>query len=125
MRRWRVSTPPTIRTTVLTLDFDSDWGFLIRTSTTSWDDGTSSEPPTTETIIEMGVPFTMTSSSSAANIQFSLPTMYHSHFWTAAFADLNYGKAAEGRDVGSLQDADRRGRQMGGDGAWTDSASTP
>jgi hypothetical protein len=21
--------------------------------------------------------------------------MYHSHFWTAAFADLNYGKAAE------------------------------
>lgn len=79
----------------LTLDFDSDWGFLIRTSTTSWDAGTKFGAPDNRTIIEMGKPFTMTSSSSAANIQFSQPTLYHSHFWTAAFADLNYGKAAE------------------------------
>ncbi len=79
----------------LTLDFDSDWGFLIRTSTTSWDGGTKFGAPDNQTILELGVPFTLTSASTAANIQFSLPTMYHSHFWTAAFADLNYGKASE------------------------------
>ena len=79
----------------LTLDFDSDWGFLIRTSTTSWDGGTKFGAPDNQTILELGVPFTLTAASTAANIQFSLPTMYHSHFWTAAFADLNYGKASE------------------------------
>lgn len=79
----------------LTLDFDSSWGFLIRTSTTSWAAGTKFGAPDNRTILEMGKPFTLTSSSSAANIQFSQPTLYHSHFWTAAFADLNYGKAAE------------------------------
>jgi len=79
----------------LTLDFDSDWGFLIRTSTTSWDGGTKFGAPDSQTILELGVPFTLTSAATAANIQFSLPTMYHSHFWTAAFADLNYGKASE------------------------------
>lgn len=38
-----------------------------------------------------------------ANVQFSLPTMYHSHFWTAAFADLNYGKAAEAEQSGAFK----------------------
>lgn len=81
----------------LTLDFDSDWGFLIRTSTTSWSAGTKYGAPDNRTIIRLGQPFTLTSNRSAepANVQFSLPTMYHSHFWTAAFADLNYGKAAQ------------------------------
>ena len=103
----------------LTLDFDSDWGFLIRTSTTSWDGGTKFGAPDNRTIIEMGVPFTMTSSSSAANIQFSLPTMYHSHFWTAAFADLNYGKAAEAETSAAfkaLTDAADKWVAMGVDG---------
>ena len=103
----------------LTLDFDSDWGFLIRTSTTSWDGGTKFGAPDNRTIIEMGVPFTMTSSSSAANIQFSLPTMYHSHFWTAAFADLNYGKAAEAETspaFKALTDAADKWVAMGVDG---------
>lgn len=79
----------------LTLDFALDWGFLIRTSATSWAAGTKFGAPDNRTILEMGKPFTLTSSSSAANIQFAMPTLYHSHFWTAAFADLNYGKAAE------------------------------
>ena len=52
-----------------------------------------------------GEPFTLTSNRSAdpANVQFSLPTMYHSHFWTAAFADLNYGKAAEAEQSGAFK----------------------
>lgn len=77
----------------LTLDFESDWGFLVRTSTTSWAAGTKYGAPNSQTILQMGQPFTLTSSSSAANVQFSLPMMYHSHFWTGAFADLNYGRA--------------------------------
>ena len=74
----------------LTLDFDSDWGFLVRTSTTSWAAGTKYGAPDNRTIIRFGEPFTLMSNRSAdpANVQFSLPTMYHSHFWTAAFADL-------------------------------------
>lgn len=42
-------------------------------------------------------------STDTANVQFSLPTMYHSHFWTAAFADLNYGKAAEAEQSGAFK----------------------
>ena len=87
----------------LTLDFDSDWGFLIRTSTTTWEGGTKFGAPDDRTIIRPGEPFTMTSSASAANIRFALPTMYHSHFWTASFADLNYGKAAEAETSAAFQ----------------------
>lgn len=89
----------------LTLDFDSDWGFLVRTSTTSWAAGTKYDAPDNRTIIRFGEPFTLTSNRSAdpANVQFSLPTMYHSHFWTAAFADLNYGKAAEAEQSGAFK----------------------
>ncbi len=81
----------------LTLDFESSWGFLIRTSATSWDAGTKYGAPNSSTILQLGQPFKLTSNKSAepANIQFSQPLMYHSHFWTGAFADLNYGKAAE------------------------------
>lgn len=89
----------------LTLDFDSDWGFLVRTSTTSWAAGTKYGAPDNRTIIRFGEPFTLMSNRSAdpANVQFSLPTMYHSHFWTAAFADLNYGKAAEAEQSGAFK----------------------
>ena len=61
--------------------------------------------PDNRTIIRFGEPFTLTSNRSAdpANVQFSLPTMYHSHFWTAAFADLNYGKAAEAEQSGAFK----------------------
>ncbi|WP_295935483.1 alpha-amylase family glycosyl hydrolase [uncultured Alistipes sp.] len=105
----------------LTLDFDSDWGFLVRTSTTSWAAGTKFGAPAGQTVITLGQPFTLLSNASAdpANIQFSLPTMYHSHFWTAAFADLNYGKAAEAEQseaFKSLTDAADKWVAMGVDG---------
>lgn len=89
----------------LTLDFDSDWGFLIRTSTSSWAAGTKYGAPDNRTIIRFGDPFPLMSNRSAepANVQFSLPTMYHSHFWTAAFADLNYGKADEAEQSGAFE----------------------
>lgn len=82
----------------LTVDFDSDWGFLIRTSSASWDTGTKYGARSSSDIITPGEPFTLyasTSSFDPANIGFSLPLMYHSHFWTDWFADLNYGPASD------------------------------
>lgn len=89
----------------LTLDFDSDWGFLIRTSTTSWGPGTKYGAPNSQTILQLGQPFTLLSNHTAepANVQFTLPTLYHSHFWTGAFADLNYGKAGGAEQSGAFK----------------------
>lgn len=77
--------------------------------------------PDNRTIIRFGEPFTLMSNRSAdpANVQFSLPTMYHSHFWTAAFADLNYGKAAEAeqsRAFKAVAEAADKWVRMGVDG---------
>lgn len=81
----------------LVADFESDWGFLIRTSASSWAAGTKYGAADDRSVITMGEPFVLTSNRSAdpSNVRFSLPVMFHSHFWTAAFADLNYGAAAE------------------------------
>lgn len=60
-----------------------------------------------------------TDAADADNVQFSLPTMYHSHFWTAAFADLNYGKAAEAeqsRAFKAVAEAADKWVRMGVDG---------
>lgn len=90
----------------LTLDFDSDWGFLVRTSATSWAAGTKYGAPDNQTVIRLGEPFTLVSNASSepSNIQFSLPTLYHSHFWTPAFADINYGKAAEAEQSAAFKE---------------------
>lgn len=106
----------------LTLDFDSSWGFLIRTSTTSWENGTKFGAPSNTTILRMGEPFTLTG-TDAANIQFSMPLLYHSHFWTPAFADLNYGKAAEAEQspaFKALTEAADKWVRMGVDGLRLD-----
>ncbi len=81
----------------LTLDFSSDWGFLIRTSATSWSAGTKYGAGNSSSVIEFGKPFPLVSNqtSDPSDVCFSKPLMYHSHFWTGAFADLNYGPAAE------------------------------
>ncbi len=90
----------------LTVDFSSDWGFLIRTSNSSWSAGTKYGAPDNQTILELGTPFTLyvsTSSFDPANIQFSASWMYHSHFWTSWFADFNYGAADEAEQSGSFK----------------------
>lgn len=106
----------------LTVDFDSDWGFLIRTSPDSWDAGTKYGAPNASTILTMGEPFRLYVNSASldpANIQFSLPLMYHSHFWTSWFADLNYGAATEAEQSGAFKavtEAADKWVQMGVDG---------
>ncbi len=80
----------------LKVDFSSSWGFLIRTSSTSWEGGTKyGASSSTNNTITLGAPFTLytnsTSPSSVHDLLMPGASMYHSHFWTSWFADLNYG----------------------------------
>ncbi len=77
----------------LTVDFQSAWGFLIRTSNdASWPKGTKYGAPSKSDKLTLGTPFTL-NNSTAADILFSSMNLwhYHSHFMTDWFADLNYG----------------------------------
>lgn len=76
----------------LTVDLETDWGFLIRTSSTSWDGGTKYGAPNDANRITLGIPFIL-DNKTAADIQFDFQKScyYHSHFQTDWFADLNYG----------------------------------
>ena len=77
----------------ITLDFDSDWGFLVRTSSTSWDGGTKYGAVSGNTAVTFGTPKSITNSSSAQNITFGQASYYYGAFggW---MPDLNYGPLA-------------------------------
>lgn len=76
----------------LTVDFASSWGFLIRTSNTTWEGGTKYGAPSKSSKVKMGEPFAL-DNKTAADILFESMNLwyYHSHFYTDWFADLNYG----------------------------------
>lgn len=80
----------------LTVDFASSWGFLIRTSNTTWDGGTKYGAPSKSSKVKMGEPFAL-DNKTAADILFESMNLwyYHSHFYTDWFADLNYGPVTE------------------------------
>ena len=77
----------------LTVDFASAWGFLIRTSNTTWDGGTKYGASSKSAKVKLGEPFAL-DNKTAADILFESMNLwyYHSHFCTDWFADLNYGK---------------------------------
>jgi len=80
----------------LRVSYSSDWGFLIRTSSTEWEDNTKYGSQNENDAIKLGVPFTLYTSTESNDIFNILTsgiqtTYYHSHFWTSSFADLNYG----------------------------------
>ena len=80
----------------LIADFESSWGFLIRTNSTEW--GQHKWGARTESDrVEQGVPFRLTQGEGAANILFAQMDVwyYHSAFQTDWFADLNYGPATQ------------------------------
>ena len=86
----------------LSLAFKSDWGCLVRTSNTSWDNGTKYGAPSGSNILEWGVPLPL---SNSDNADISLPgaQFFHSHFRTDAFADFNFGAAAESEKSGAFK----------------------
>lgn len=102
----------------ITVDLDTDWGFLIRTSSTSWDGGTKWGAPAGNQQITLGTAKTL-NNGDAKDITFGQPELFHSHFWTDWFADLNYGAASAAASSPAFQDvavsADKW-LQMGVDG---------
>ncbi len=80
----------------LSLRFESSWGFLIRTSTTAWTAGTKFGAATGSSRLAWGEPMMLVASSASADpvdvlMPYMSSVMYHSHFWTLWFADLDYG----------------------------------
>ena len=73
------------------LDFDSDWGFLVRTSATSWDAGTKfggNGAP-----IQFGTAYNLNNSGNVGNITFGKSDYYYAAF-PGGLPDLNYGELA-------------------------------
>ena len=82
-------------TVSVALDLDTSWGVLVRTSTTSWDGGTKYGAPSGRNKLSWGTALTLSNSSAQDILMPDMNTCYyHSHMWTAYFADLNYGAAA-------------------------------
>lgn len=77
----------------ITLDVDTDWGFLVRTSSTSWDGGTKYGGKAGASKITFGEPLAL-DNSTAADITFGTTTYYFASF-DASMPDLNYGKYSE------------------------------
>ena len=73
----------------ITLDFDSSWGFLVRTSSTSWDNNTK-WGSATGAPISLGTPYAITS-TNPENIPFGAASYYYGAFWSG-MPDLNYGE---------------------------------
>lgn len=83
----------------LALEIYSPWGCLVRTSKTSWAAGTKYGARSGANTLEWGVPLTLSSNSGSDPADILLPgmksIMYHSHFWTDWFVDLDYGAASD------------------------------
>lgn len=76
----------------LTVDFASSWGFLIRTSNTTWDGGTKYGASSASDKVQTGKVFAL-DNQAAADIKFSTQASwyFHSNFCTEWMPDLNYG----------------------------------
>jgi len=74
----------------ITLDVDTDWGFLVRTSNDeSWPSGTKYGGKSGKNVITLGQPFAL-DNTDALDIVFGQTTSYWASF-DASMPDLNYG----------------------------------
>jgi len=82
----------------ITLDVDTDWGFLVRTtgSSTDWSAGTKWGTPAGGKALVLGTPFTLASNVSGdpGNIVFSDNVSYYFGSFDSSMPDLNYGPYA-------------------------------
>ena len=104
----------------LVVDFVSEWGFLVRTSSTSWNVGEKYGTPASQKPMTLGSPFTLapsTSSYDPGNVP--LGNYYHSNF-DKSMPDLNYGPletaASSPAFLAVAETADRWIREFGIDG---------
>ena len=84
----------------ITLDIDTDWGFLVCTSTT-WADGTKWGG--TGKGLSFGVPFPL-NNTTAANITFGGETSYYFASFDTSMPDLNYGPYAKAAESAAFKD---------------------
>lgn len=99
----------------LAVDFDSPWGFLIRTEDTdAWTPGTKyGAASASGAVIEYGVGFplfTSTDNNAVKDILMPGTLYFHSHMWTNWFADLNYGPADRAEQSPAFQELVRIGQ---------------
>lgn len=78
----------------LTVDFASPWGFLIRTHATDWGKHKYGAP-SKGAKLKFGEVFPLKQEGEDILFEAMDVWYYHSHFQTASFADLNYGKVNE------------------------------
>ncbi len=84
----------------ITVDFSSSWGFLLRTSKTSWDGGTKWGG--NGQALVPGTPYPV-NNSSAQDITFSGGSSYFASF-DKTMPDINYGPAASAASSGAFKD---------------------
>ncbi len=90
-------------TCTLSLEMTSDWGILVRTSTSEWGSHKYGAPSGHNHMV-WGQPLQLSNSDSQDILLPDMSsTMYHSHFWTAWFADLNYGPASSCEESGPFK----------------------
>ena len=114
----------------LSLAFESSWGCLVRTSDSSWATGTKYGAAAGSNTLAWGEPLTLRASAAGydpADILLSGAEllMYHSHFWTDWFVDLDYGAAAtceQSPAFGAICDAAKKWIDLGIDGLRLDGA---
>jgi glycosidase len=110
----------------LTVDFESTWGLLIRTSNaSSWPSGTKYGASSSSEKLALNKDFKLTNAGNPANIMFDSQqiTYFHSHFCTDWFADLNYGpvdQAGESPAYQAIADAAKGWIARGVDGLRLD-----
>ena len=76
----------------ITIDVDTDWGFLVRSSSTSWDNGTKWGGNGTS--LTFGEPYPI-NSSTAADITFGGTSIWYFASFDQSMPDLNYGPYAQ------------------------------
>ncbi len=86
----------------ITVDFKSDWGFLIRTSTTSWDSGTK-WGGTAGKKVEFGTPYAI-NSNPANDITFGGSSTQYWASFDASMPDLYYGPYAKASESATFKD---------------------
>ena len=84
----------------ITLDVDTPWGVLVRTSDTSWDGGSKWGAPNGANVLSFGTPLSL-SNTDAQDILFGAPAeMKFQGAFGSWMPDLNYGKVATAASSG-------------------------